>query len=76
MYHEQIGQPLEHTTLVSCVAISLSGELLHSGWIPHTISTLPAAVGLKLGQMLYTEALSDAEKVIELNPSSYLGYEL
>ncbi|KAG1890608.1 uncharacterized protein F5891DRAFT_986917 [Suillus fuscotomentosus] len=31
---------------------------------------------VKLGQKLYAEALSDAEKVIELNPSSYLGYEL
>ncbi|KAG1821954.1 WD40-repeat-containing domain protein [Suillus subaureus] len=30
----------------------------------------------KLERNLYTEALSDAEKVIELNPSSYLGYEL
>ncbi|KAG2341345.1 WD40 repeat-like protein [Suillus weaverae] len=30
----------------------------------------------KLGRMLYVEALSAAEKVIELNPSSYLGYEL
>ncbi|KIK45249.1 hypothetical protein CY34DRAFT_801873 [Suillus luteus UH-Slu-Lm8-n1] len=31
---------------------------------------------VKLGQNLYAEALSDAEKVIELNPSSYLGYKL
>ncbi|KAG2340644.1 WD40 repeat-like protein [Suillus weaverae] len=31
---------------------------------------------VKLGQKLYAEALSDAEKVIELNPSSHLGYEL
>ncbi|KAG2340698.1 WD40 repeat-like protein [Suillus weaverae] len=31
---------------------------------------------VKLGQNLYSEALSDAEKVIELNLSSYLGYEL
>ncbi|KAG2148638.1 WD40-repeat-containing domain protein [Suillus bovinus] len=31
---------------------------------------------LKLGQNLYAEALLDAEKVIELNPSSHLGYEL
>ncbi|KAG2053416.1 WD40 repeat-like protein [Suillus hirtellus] len=31
---------------------------------------------VKLGQKLYAEALSDAEKVIELNPSSDLGYEL
>ncbi|KAG1829029.1 hypothetical protein DFJ58DRAFT_876118 [Suillus subalutaceus] len=31
---------------------------------------------VKLGLKLYAEALSDAEKVIELNPSSYLGYEL
>ncbi|KAG1775976.1 hypothetical protein EV702DRAFT_1269226 [Suillus placidus] len=31
---------------------------------------------VKLSQKLYAEALSDAEKVIELNPSSHLGYEL
>ncbi|KAG1821948.1 WD40-repeat-containing domain protein [Suillus subaureus] len=31
---------------------------------------------VKLGLKLYVEALSDAEKVIELNPSSHLGYEL
>ncbi|KAG2149048.1 WD40-repeat-containing domain protein [Suillus bovinus] len=31
---------------------------------------------VKLGQNLYPEALSDAQKVIELNPSSYLGYKL
>ncbi|KAG1821965.1 WD40-repeat-containing domain protein [Suillus subaureus] len=31
---------------------------------------------VKLGQKLYAEALSDANKVIELNPSSYLGYKL
>jgi hypothetical protein len=31
---------------------------------------------VKLGQNLYAEALSDAEKVIELNPTSYLGYKL
>jgi tetratricopeptide (TPR) repeat protein len=31
---------------------------------------------MKLGRKLYAEALSDAEKVIELSPSSYLGYEL
>ncbi|KAG2346916.1 WD40 repeat-like protein [Suillus weaverae] len=30
----------------------------------------------KLGRYLYPEALSDAEMVIELNPSSYRGYEL
>ncbi|KAG2353418.1 WD40-repeat-containing domain protein [Suillus spraguei] len=30
----------------------------------------------KLGQNLYAEALLDADKVIELNPSSHLGYEL
>ncbi|KAG2118685.1 WD40-repeat-containing domain protein [Suillus discolor] len=30
----------------------------------------------KLERKLYVEALSDANKVIELNPSSYLGYEL
>ncbi|KAG1758392.1 hypothetical protein EDD22DRAFT_956916 [Suillus occidentalis] len=30
----------------------------------------------KLGRSLYVEALSDADKVIELNPSSSLGYEL
>jgi WD40 repeat protein len=29
--HEQIGEPLEHTTYVNCVAISPSGELLASG---------------------------------------------
>lgn len=29
--HQQIGQALEHTTWVSCVAISSSGELLASG---------------------------------------------
>ncbi|KAG0702651.1 hypothetical protein DFH29DRAFT_492432 [Suillus ampliporus] len=29
-----------------------------------------------LARNLYAEALSDAEKVIELNPSSYVGYEL
>ncbi|KAG2367127.1 hypothetical protein BDR07DRAFT_1272937 [Suillus spraguei] len=29
-----------------------------------------------LGQDLYAEALSDAQKVIELDPSSHLGYEL
>ncbi|KAG0693719.1 hypothetical protein DFH29DRAFT_377451 [Suillus ampliporus] len=29
-----------------------------------------------LGQKHYAEALHDADKVIELNPSSYLGYEL
>ncbi|KAG2362790.1 hypothetical protein BDR07DRAFT_1609239 [Suillus spraguei] len=50
-------------------------------------STLSAAFGtdssyfahrskVKLGQKLYEKALSDAEKVIELNPLSYLGYEL
>lgn len=31
---------------------------------------------MKLGQNLYSEALLDADKVIELNPLSYLGYEL
>jgi hypothetical protein len=31
---------------------------------------------VKLGQSLYAEALLDANKVIELNPSSHLGYEL
>ncbi|KAG2360568.1 hypothetical protein BDR07DRAFT_1412015 [Suillus spraguei] len=31
---------------------------------------------VNLEQKLYTEALHDAEKVIELNPSSYLGYEV
>ncbi|KAG1821952.1 WD40-repeat-containing domain protein [Suillus subaureus] len=31
---------------------------------------------VKLGRNLYSEALSHAEKVIELNPSSYIGYEL
>ncbi|KAG1823960.1 WD40-repeat-containing domain protein [Suillus subaureus] len=31
---------------------------------------------VKLGQNLYMDALSDADKVIELNPSSYIGYEL
>ncbi|KAG1796662.1 uncharacterized protein HD556DRAFT_279968 [Suillus plorans] len=31
---------------------------------------------VKLGQRLYAEALSDAEKVIELDPSSHLGYDL
>ncbi|KAG1817625.1 WD40-repeat-containing domain protein [Suillus subaureus] len=31
---------------------------------------------VKLGQNLYAEALLDAEKVIELNPTSHLGYEL
>ncbi|KAG1883505.1 hypothetical protein F4604DRAFT_1677808 [Suillus subluteus] len=31
---------------------------------------------VNLGLKLHAEALSDAEKVIELNPSSYLGYEL
>ncbi|KAG2087180.1 uncharacterized protein F5147DRAFT_764851 [Suillus discolor] len=31
---------------------------------------------VKLGRRLYTEALLDAQKVIELNPSSYLGYKL
>ncbi|KAG1822003.1 WD40-repeat-containing domain protein [Suillus subaureus] len=31
---------------------------------------------VKLGQNLHPEALSDAEKVIEINPSSYLGYKL
>ncbi|KAG1890980.1 hypothetical protein F4604DRAFT_1898648 [Suillus subluteus] len=31
---------------------------------------------LKLGQKFYAEALSGADKVIELNPSSYFGYEL
>jgi WD40 repeat protein len=31
---------------------------------------------VKLGQNLYAEALSDANKVIEVNPSSHLGYEL
>ncbi|KAG1821962.1 heterokaryon incompatibility protein-domain-containing protein [Suillus subaureus] len=31
---------------------------------------------VKLGQNLYVEALLDAEKVIELNSSSHLGYEL
>jgi tetratricopeptide (TPR) repeat protein len=30
----------------------------------------------KLGQMLWTEALFDAHKVIELKPSSYVGYKL
>ncbi|KAG1734460.1 uncharacterized protein EDB91DRAFT_589691 [Suillus paluster] len=30
----------------------------------------------KLGKMLWKEALLDAQKVIELNPSSYLGYDL
>ncbi|KAG2089238.1 WD40-repeat-containing domain protein [Suillus discolor] len=50
-------------------------------------NTLSAAFGMdyayithrskvKLGQKLHAQALSDAEKVIELNPSSYLGYEL
>ncbi|KAG2087804.1 WD40-repeat-containing domain protein [Suillus discolor] len=31
---------------------------------------------VKLDQRLYAEALSDAEKVIELDPSSHLGYDL
>ncbi|KAG1807961.1 uncharacterized protein BJ212DRAFT_1580111 [Suillus subaureus] len=31
---------------------------------------------VRLSQNLHTEALSDANKVIELNPSSHLGYEL
>ncbi|KAG2354961.1 WD40-repeat-containing domain protein [Suillus spraguei] len=31
---------------------------------------------VKLGKKLYAEALSDAEKVIELDPSYYIGYEL
>ncbi|KAG1739462.1 uncharacterized protein EDB91DRAFT_386645 [Suillus paluster] len=31
---------------------------------------------VKLGQNLYPEALHDAEKVVELDPSSYRGYEL
>ncbi|KAG2087183.1 WD40-repeat-containing domain protein [Suillus discolor] len=31
---------------------------------------------VKLKRNLYHEALSDAQKVIELNPSSYLGYKL
>ncbi|KAG1821967.1 WD40-repeat-containing domain protein [Suillus subaureus] len=31
---------------------------------------------VKLGQQLYSGALSDADKVIELNPSYHLGYEL
>ncbi|KAG2339439.1 hypothetical protein BDR05DRAFT_992075 [Suillus weaverae] len=30
----------------------------------------------KLGKMLWTEALLDAQKVIQLNPSSHIGYEL
>ncbi|KAG2053381.1 WD40 repeat-like protein [Suillus hirtellus] len=30
----------------------------------------------RLGRNLYVEALSDADKVIELNPSSHIGYEL
>ncbi|KAG0706091.1 hypothetical protein DFH29DRAFT_1025833 [Suillus ampliporus] len=30
----------------------------------------------KLAQNLYSEALQDAEMVVELNPSSYVGYEL
>ncbi|KAG2346897.1 hypothetical protein BDR05DRAFT_756686, partial [Suillus weaverae] len=30
----------------------------------------------KSGKMLWIEALHDAQKVIELNPSSYLGYDL
>nr|AFB76151.1 hypothetical protein [Suillus grevillei] len=30
----------------------------------------------KLAQNLYVEALDDAEKVVEIDPSSYIGYEL
>ncbi|KAG1852844.1 hypothetical protein DFJ58DRAFT_728345 [Suillus subalutaceus] len=75
-----VGQPLKHTVRVCCITISPNGEQL-------TKNTLSAAFGMdylyfarhskvKLGLKLYAEALSDAEKVIELNPSSYLGYEL
>ncbi|KAG1796639.1 uncharacterized protein HD556DRAFT_1466863 [Suillus plorans] len=91
--HQQIGQALEHTTWVSCVAISSSGEVVASGDFDGNLqlwsieNTLSAAFGMyysyiahrskvKLGQKLHAQALSDAEKVIELNPSSYLGYEL
>ncbi|KAG1820954.1 WD40-repeat-containing domain protein [Suillus subaureus] len=67
--HKQIGQPLKHTTRVSCVAISRNGELLVSGDYDGNLQLCK----VKLGQNLYAEALSDAEK---LNPTSYLGREL
>ncbi|KAG1821951.1 WD40-repeat-containing domain protein [Suillus subaureus] len=69
---QQIGQPLKHTVHVSCVAISPNGDLLAIGDNDGNLQLCKVKLGLKL----YAEALSDAEKVIEINPSSYLGYEL
>ncbi|KAG0705851.1 hypothetical protein DFH29DRAFT_1067269 [Suillus ampliporus] len=45
---------------------------LHSSCVSHFVRSSK----VKLEQSLYAEALYDAEKVIEHEPSSYLGYEL
>ncbi|KIK46471.1 hypothetical protein CY34DRAFT_800323 [Suillus luteus UH-Slu-Lm8-n1] len=46
------------------------------GLDPSCESLLVLRSKVYLGQNLHTKALQDAEMVIELNPSSYLGYEL
>ncbi|KAG2340652.1 WD40 repeat-like protein [Suillus weaverae] len=75
--HQQIGQTLEHTACVFSVPISPSGESLATFGMDSSYNFYFAYRSkVKLGQKLYAEALSDAEKVIELNPSSHLGYEL
>ncbi|KAG2340691.1 hypothetical protein BDR05DRAFT_500149 [Suillus weaverae] len=75
---------------VEATAVSPSGDFDGNSQLWSTESTLSAAFGMdssydvhfahrskvKLSQKLYAEALSDAEKVIELNPASHLGYEL
>ncbi|KAG1807087.1 uncharacterized protein BJ212DRAFT_1485748 [Suillus subaureus] len=75
--HQQIGQAFEHATSVIFVAISPNGELLAAfGTDPSYDFYFAHRSKVKLGHNLYAEALSDANKVIELNPSSYIGYEL
>ncbi|KAG2756665.1 hypothetical protein P692DRAFT_20714972 [Suillus brevipes Sb2] len=68
----------------------VSGDREGNVWLWSTKITLPAATELystsgsyfahrsqtKLERNLFLEALSDAEKFIDLNHSSYLGYEL
>ncbi|KAG2367067.1 hypothetical protein BDR07DRAFT_1394137, partial [Suillus spraguei] len=89
LFDQRTVATFRHSSKARCVTFSVDGKHILSGggdkmiteWaVPDDIipkaSSIAKSIQAKLDKMLWEDALQDAQKVIELDPSSHIGYQL
>ncbi|KAG2353162.1 hypothetical protein BDR07DRAFT_1434241 [Suillus spraguei] len=83
LFDQRTVATFRHSSCLTCVTFSVDGKHILSGGGDKMITEWAIAITpfakssqAKLDKMMWEDALLDAQKVIELDPSSHIGYQL